>query len=307
MSRLKAIAYLAPEGFVAQLQAELQNVQAVHERLILARGPLQAAHWAQNIWLAPEIVKIASIKDAARQLKAVQRNWWPYAFHLHRRTEHIQNELPHLSAKPLAFPADLPTAPLGSFALLDESTLLYSAACTSPFPNGEPAFEEFKVGPPSRAYLKLFEALTVLGVRPRPGERCVELGASPGGWTWVIARLGASVVAYDRAPLDPLVLAMPGVEGRVGDAFQAKPEQFPDGIDWLFSDIICYPGKLLEHVRLWLASGKCRNFVCTLKFQGDDHYGVIAEFAAIPGARVFHLAHNKHELTFALIRSDGAL
>lgn len=302
MNRLEATAYLAPDGFLPQLTTELRGIEATHGRLVVARGPKQPAHWAQNTWLEPTVVKIASIKDAARQLKAVQRNWWPYAAQLHRRTEHIQKELPHVSAKALAFPSVLPEAPLGSFMLLDETTMLYSARCTSPFPNGEPAFEEFKVGPPSRAYLKLFEALTLLGVAPTAGEICVELGASPGGWTWVIARLEARVVAYDRAPLDPSVLAMAGVEGRVGDAFQAKPALFPDGIDWLFSDIICYPEKLLEHVRLWLASGLCRNYVCTLKFQGDEHYAVTRDFAAIPGARVFHLAHNKHELTFALVR-----
>jgi 23S rRNA (cytidine2498-2'-O)-methyltransferase len=295
-------AYLAADGFVSQLVAELRGVKAVHERLVLTDLPPQTAYWAQNVWLAPELLKVSSIKDAARQLKARQRSWWPYAFHLHRRTEHIQNELPHVSAKPLPFPTALPQSPLGSFALLDETTLLASATCSSPFPNGEPAFEEFKIGPPSRAYQKLFEALTLLGVHPVPGERCIELGASPGGWTWVIARLGAGVVAYDRAPLDPAVAAMPGVEGRIGDAFQAKPALFPEGIDWLFSDIICYPDKLFDFVKLWYASGKCRNFVCTLKFQGAEHYGAIASFAALPGARLMHLAHNKHELTFALCR-----
>lgn len=302
MQKLDATAYLAPDGFLPQLTAELTGVTAVHGRLVVARGAPQVAHWAQNIWLEPHIAAVKSIKDAARQLKAIQRNWWPYAFHLHRRTEHIQGELPHISAKPLPFPSAWPQAPLGSFMLVDEATMLCSARCSSPFPNGEPAFEEFKIGPPSRAYQKIFEALTVLGARPAPGERCVELGASPGGWTWVIARLGAQVTAYDRAPLDASVLAMPGVEGRVGDAFQAKPEAFPDGIDWLFSDIICYPERLLKHVRLWLDSGKCRNFVCTLKFQGDEHYGVIKDFAAIPGSRVVHLAHNKHELTWMLVR-----
>ena len=303
MQAIDATCYLAADGFLPQLLASLKNVTAVHERLVVASGPAQDAPWAQNVWRTPHVATYKSIKDAARQLSALQRNWWPYAAKLHRRTEHIQSELPHVAAKPLAFPAPAPKAPLGSYMLLDETTLLAAPDCSSPFPNGAPTFIEFGPGegPPSRAYLKLFEALTVAGATPKPGDRCLELGASPGGWTWVLARLGASVVAYDRAALDPSVLAMPGVTGVVGDAFQARPDKMGDqAFDWLFSDIICYPEKLFEHVELWRQAGRCKNFVCTLKFQGEEHYGVIPRFAGIPGSRVLHLAHNKHELTWIL-------
>lgn len=292
-------AYLAAEGFTEQLLGDLRHVEAVHGRLVVAHGKPQIAPWAQNVWLEPRPYKVKSIKDAAKTLRAMQRSWWPYATQLHRRTELIQAELPHVSAKPLPFPAPPPAHPLGAWMLLDDHTMLASPRCSSPFPNGEPSFTEFKEGPPSRAYLKLFEALTRLGKMPGPGERCLELGASPGGWTWVLARLGPTIVTFDRAPLDPAVAAMPGVEHHLGDAFQAKPETIGP-IDWLFSDIICYPEKLYEFVRLWLDAGLCKNFVCTLKFQGSEHYGVIPQFLAIPGAQVFHMAYNKHELTFAL-------
>jgi len=42
--------------------------------------------------------------------------------------------------------------------------------------------------------------------------------------------------------------------------------------------------------------------VCTLKCQGEADRDTIRAFAAIPGARVLHLCHNKHELTWALLR-----
>ena len=70
-------------------------------------------------------------------------------------------------------------------------------------------------------------------------------------------------------------------------------------MDWLFSDVICYPARLLALVRRWIAAGAARNLVCTVKFQGETDHDVAAEFAAIPGAVLFHGAHNKHELTFA--------
>jgi 23S rRNA (cytidine2498-2'-O)-methyltransferase len=70
-------------------------------------------------------------------------------------------------------------------------------------------------------------------------------------------------------------------------------------VDWLFSDVICYPARLLALVQRWIAAGTARNIVCTVKFQGATDHEVAAQFAAIEGAVLFHGAHNKHELMFA--------
>ena len=48
-----------------------------------------------------------------------------------------------------------------------------------------------------------------------------------------------------------------------------------------------------------VAAGKARRIFCSIKFQGGTDHEIAASFAAIPHARVFHSAHNKHELTFA--------
>jgi 23S rRNA (cytidine2498-2'-O)-methyltransferase len=149
-----------------------------------------------------------------------------YSFHLHRRAELIQGELPHVSAKPLEFPARPPSSPLGSWTLLDAEHVLASPACSSPFPNGVPRFVEPLEGPPNLAYLKLWEALTLLGRHPAPGERCLDAGSAPGGWTWALARLGARVLSVDRAPLAPAVAQLTGVEHRQGNAFQVRPQGF---------------------------------------------------------------------------------
>jgi 23S rRNA (cytidine2498-2'-O)-methyltransferase len=190
-------------------------------------------------------------------------------------------------------------APLGSWTLLAADRMLAAASCSAPFPNGEVAFVEDRLGPPSRAYLKLWEALVRLRRWPQPGERCVDLGACPGGWTYVLAKLGAKVVAVDKAPLDPGVAAMPGVEWRGESAFALEPVSVGP-VDWLFSDVICYPARLLRLVERWRASRLARNFVCTVKFQGATDHDSAATFAAIPGAELLHLHHNKHELTFLL-------
>ena len=173
-----------------------------------------------------------------------------------------------------------------------------SPSKTSPFVNGEPRFVEDKSGPPSRAYLKLWEGLTRLGHHPGPGDRCLDLGAAPGGWTWVIAQLGAEVTAVDKAPLDPAIAAHPGVNFRPESAFSLDPRQ-ESPVTWLFSDVICYPARLLGLVRRWIEAEMADNILCTIKFQGETDHAIIAEFQQIQGATLFHAAHNKHEVTFA--------
>jgi 23S rRNA (cytidine2498-2'-O)-methyltransferase len=290
-------AYLGPEGFVGELAHELEVVELAHERLLVAAGPPRPAAWAQNIWLEPRQIKIASIADAARQLRAIQRNWAVYAPVHHRRAMLIQEQLPVVSAKPLKFGDPPPTAPLGSWTLLDAGTVLAAPRCTSAFPNGEVHFVENRTGPPSRAYLKLWEALTLIGRRPQPGDACLDLGSSPGGWSWAMARTGAQIISVDKAPLAPDIARLPNIEYRAESAFALDPATLGP-IDWLFSDVVCYPARLLALVERWLAAGTCRNFVCTLKFQGETDHATAARFAAIPGSTLRHLYHNKHELTW---------
>jgi len=306
MERLDATGYLAAPGFERPLFGELERIIEAHGRLIIAAGPPQDVFWAQNVWLEPVRIPIASIADGARKLRAIQRNWALFPCVCIRRARLIEERLPHVSAKPIDFPAGAPAAPLGSWTLVREDEILASARCTSPFPNGEPRFVEHKVGPPSRAYLKLWEALTLLGRRPQPGERCLDAGASPGGWTWALARLGASVLAVDRAPLDPAVAPMPGVTYVRGSAFSIRPPH--DGpFDWILSDVVCYPERLWPWVEAWLDSGACRNIVCTIKFQGSSHYGPIERFASVRGSRLIHLWHNRHELTWFHPADPGRL
>jgi 23S rRNA (cytidine2498-2'-O)-methyltransferase len=301
-------AYLAVEGLEAQAREELQRQGIVprttHGRLLIADGSAVSSAWSANVWHDCVELPVGSIGTAAKALRDIQRNWAMYAPLHHRRAALIQEKLPHVSAKPVVFPAAAPTAPLGSWTLLAPDRLLAAAHCGAPFPNGEVAFVEDREGPPNRAYLKLWEALVRFGRWPQPGERCIDLGASPGGWTYVLAKLGAVVVAIDKAPLDPKVAAMPGVEWRGESAFALEPASVGP-VDLLFSDVVCYPARLLRLVERWRASGLVKNFVCTLKFQGDTDHDSAAAFAAIPGARVLHLHHNKHELTFMLTQGSG--
>ena len=294
--------YLAAEGFEAELAEELRRagrrVEAWHGRLALSPDPPGTSAWALDVWTDPREAPAPSVKAAADALRAVQRNWSLLPVAHHRRAALIADRLPPVKARPLVFPEPAPISHLGAWTLLAPDRLLFSPVKTSPFVNGEVAFVEDRAGPPSRAYLKLWEALTRLGRYPAPGETCLDLGAAPGGWTWALARLGARVTAVDKAPLATEVATMPGVTVRAESAFALDPAREAP-VEWLFSDVICYPARLLALVRRWIAAGTARHLVCTVKFQGMTDHDVVAEFAAIPGAVLFHGAHNKHELIFA--------
>lgn len=290
------IAYLAAEKFLPELLKELTNVRSIHGNLVLTDGPLQKSVWAQNIWLNPEIIPFESISQAAKALKSLGKLWVPYTFDNHRRAQLIQEQLPHVKPRQIKFLENPPEKNLGAWTLLDKNTLLASSQTDSAFPLGEVLFHEDKETPPSRAYLKLWELLTVYGVRPEAGQKVVDFGSCPGGWTWVLQNIGCEVVSIDRAPLDEKIAKLPRIKFIKTNAFTVKPEDLGK-IDWFFSDIICYPDKLLELVLNWLDSGLCRNFVCTIKFQGKTDFETLEKFKKLENTEVKHLHHNKHEVT----------
>lgn len=259
-------------------------------------------YWARTVMLEPKIIRFDSIGSAAAALKAVQRNWAPYQYQFFRRAELIQEKLPYICLKARTFPVRIPDSPIGLYTLIDKNTMIASARTTNALPAGRIVFEEDHENPPSRAYLKIQESLTMAQLLngtslPKAGDRCFEAGACPGGWTWVLVNLGASVYAVDRAELSPELMKNPLVTFRAHDAFTLKPAEI-GYCDWVFSDVICYPVRLYKWVCDWLESGLVKNMICTIKMQGKTDWNVIKQFAEIPGSKIIHLNYNKHELTW---------
>lgn len=116
--------------------------------------------------------------------------------------------------------------------------------------------------------MKLYEAFTFLGCFPKKNHTVVELGASPGGWTWVLQQLNTNILAFDRSVLDPRIMGYDKLKFYTADAFDVFPSSISDvdSIDWMISDLVCYPERLLPFLQQWIASGRVRNIVCTLKF-----------------------------------------
>jgi len=188
--------------------------------------------------------------------------------------------------------------------LLDKNKLIFTTQRRKAIPNGTFNFIEDKVNPPNRAYLKLWEACSLLQRYPQAGDFALDLGASPGGWSYVLHSCGADVLAIDKAPLDKCIASLPKVNYRSTSAFSLQPSDF-EHIDWMVCDMACYPDKLYRWLLPWIESGIVDQFIFTIKLQGDDDFDSIKPFQDIPHAHIMHLQHNKHEVTFFLTQLES--
>ena len=122
--------YLAPKDREADLETELgHHVIERYDRLFLCNAPVHPVYFAQDIWYNARKIPIQSIKDGAKKLRGIQRNWALYPHDYHRRCALIEENLPHVSAKPLEFPSPPPDAPLGNWCLIDKDTILAAGLC----------------------------------------------------------------------------------------------------------------------------------------------------------------------------------
>lgn len=143
----------------------------------------------------------------------------------------------------------------------------------SRFPGGEVQSAD-EPDAPSRAFRKLAEVQRRLDRPIAAGERCVDLGSSPGSWAWLALRNGATVTAVDRSPLREDLMHNGRLQFVRGDAFKHVPET---PVDWLLCDVIAFPQRSIELLATWLSNRWCRQFCVTIKFRGRDDYGRLAE------------------------------
>ncbi len=290
--------------------ADVKNLQSFGDVLYLKNFTVDKTklpYFAKDVFLNPQILKFDSIGDSSSALREIQRSWAPYNFTCFRRAALLGEKLPHVNLKRKNFPYEIPKSPIGIYTFLDEHKILFSDKTSSSLPGGELLFEEDHENPPSRAYLKIQESLCLAkyffnASLPDENSYCFEAGACPGGWTWVLANLGARVFAVDRSELAPNLMKNSNIKFLAHDAFTLTPEQIGK-CDWVFSDVICYPERLLEWIKKWLDSGLTKKMICTIKMQGEINWNLIKEFESIPDSRVVHLNYNKHELTFIHVQN----
>lgn len=293
-----AAIYVAKPEFMSELCEELDHHADVHGDLVFSSLQKPDVCFALDIWYEPQVVHFESISEAARILRQAGKYWYLHPLENVRRSRLIEAELRKLPQLLTSFPRRDELPEIGCFTLLDKNTLVFSAKRWKPWPLGHCYYHEDKQNPPNRAYLKLWEALTLLRQYPQRGETALDLGASPGGWTYVMQSLGAQVTAVDKAALDPNIAKLKGVSFLGQSAFAIDPEQWPQQVDWVLSDIACYPERTLELVQKWIASGKAKQIIFTIKLQGKTDFAILKKFNEIPGSRTLHMFYNKHEATF---------
>lgn len=259
-------------------------------------------HLATNTFLNPKISKFNSISEAAKLLQNELKNWVLIPFSRHGKAKLIQDKLAKISFKKIKFLYTPPPTPLGHWLLLNENTLLFSSACTAKTPHGVYEFEEDKINPPSRAYLKLWELFTKLELIPDKNCTCIDLGSSPGGWTWVLSKLTKQVFSIDKAEL--ILKKQNNVKFIKEDLLKLNWKPYLKEAQWIFCDAALSPEKLVPLFINIAEEDPHINFVCTLKQKGHELSKLTKEAANIKGTTLISLSNNKHELTWCRIKNN---
>lgn len=298
MQEKVAAVYVVKPEFLPVLGKELGQVSQFIDDLVFCPFNKINPCFALDIWLDPQIVTFQSISQAAKILRQAGKFWYLHPIDQIRRSRLIEEQLRQCPPLERHFPVKDELPSIGSFCLLDHNTLVYSVNRWKKWPDGKCIFIEDKINPPNRAYLKLWEAFSLLEKYPRSGETVLDLGASPGGWTYVAQSLGAIVTAVDKAPLDAKIANLPRVNCLQQSAFAIDPAQLDQSYDWVLSDVICYPTRAYDLIMKWITSGKAKHMIFTIKFQGKIDLSILKPFQTIPNSRIINLYYNKHEATF---------
>jgi len=158
---------------------------------------------------------------------------------------------------------------------------------------------------PSRSYLKIEEAFEVMGCEPSCGERVIDLGASPGGWTYAFLKRGCYVTAVDNGEIR--LANVSRYKGRLfhlrqdGTLFEPSKIELP--VDWLVSDMLVSTGTNLWVLKKWLKNQWMRRFIVNIKLPQTHIYKVLQPIEAYMKNinnmkfRIKHLYHDRREVT----------
>ena len=171
---------------------------------------------------------------------------------------------------------------------------------------------------PSRSTLKLEEAWHQFIPREQWEQRLgddmtgVDLGASPGGWTYQLVRRGMLVTAIDNGPMAESLMDTGLVQHLMADGFTWQPKQ---SVDWMVCDIVEKPARTTSLIETWLGEGLCREAVVNLKLPMKQRYAevrrLLDRMEATFKARKIRVSiackqlyHDREEVTCHLRRLD---
>lgn len=159
---------------------------------------------------------------------------------------------------------------------------------------------------PSRAAMKLDEALDWYGVSPGKGDLCVDLGSAPGGWTRRLHERGARVWSIDPANLAPDVLALKRVKHFKQSAFEFAPDE---PVDFLFCDMAWRPLEVAQLLGKWARKRYASQVVANIKLPMKDKLPTLVRVrqtlldSGWKNLRVRQLYHDRDEVTVTARRA----
>lgn len=160
---------------------------------------------------------------------------------------------------------------------------------------------------PSRASMKLDEALVELGHEPGRGDLCVDLGAAPGGWVQRLVERGAKVLAVDPANLRPELSSHRQVRHFKESAFSFEPEE---PVDWLFCDMAWRPLEVAQLLAKWSRRRWATHLVANIKLPMQDKNPILLrirhtlEEGGWRNLRMRQLYHDRDEVTVMARRTE---
>lgn len=232
---------------------------------------------------------------------------------LQKEAEELARELPGLLA-----PAGIKIAPGRGAPRLhlfvksaEEAEIgLSSPQLSSPWSMGAPKLE-LPPDAPSRSARKLEEAITLfippdeVYARLKPGMRAVDLGASPGGWSWTLANRGLVVDSVDNGKLAPSALKTGLITHHEADGFTFRPS---GRVDWMVCDIVAGGPRVAKLVANWIRKGLCSEAIFNLKLGSPEKLAEVkraknllmktaGESALKVELQFRHLYHDRDEIT----------
>lgn len=189
----------------------------------------------------------------------------------------------------------------------------------SPFYMGIPRLK-FPADAPSRSTLKLEEAFHIFipyeewDERLKGGLNAVDLGASPGGWTYQLVKRSMMVYAIDNGPIDNRLMDSGQVKHFREDGFKFQPKK--NNIYWLVCDMVEKPNKVTDLMANWLINGWCREAIFNLKLPMKKRYEevkqnlillreLLVEHQINVQIQAKHLYHDREEVTIHVQRIWG--
>jgi 23S rRNA (cytidine2498-2'-O)-methyltransferase len=156
-------------------------------------------------------------------------------------------------------------------------------------------------GAPSRSASKLEEALSFMGSHPKKGETAVDLGAAPGGWSFVLARHGANVKAIDHAELAIDQKKLLGtIEHIKANGLKFTPDE---PVDWLVCDMVMGAKETLNVLKKWQENDTMKNFVVNVKLPKSNPWPLVSQAVKCiesfgwAHVRARQLIHDRSEIT----------